>query len=772
MDSTPLRENNHSQNNVSTKAKRIVVQGLVQGVGFRPFIYQLALQHQLSGWVRNCLGQVEIHVEGNSVNLADFEIAIFSHAPAAARPVPSNSTDTSIENINTFSILDSVDQGKANISVPADLFTCDDCLAELNQPANRRYRYPFINCTQCGPRYTLIRSLPYDRPNTTMVNFRLCPACLAEYENPLDRRYHAEPVACPDCGPTLEYKTRGGESITHNDAAIAACIESLRHGDVIAVKGIGGYHLMCDASNDSAVTKLRNNKPRPDKPLAVIFPAPVDNPFAILDKHLDLTEYDKIFITSPSRPILLVNKPGNSVLSEHIAPGLSELGVMLPYSPLHHLLLNDYHAPLVATSANLRGEPVLIGNAEVEQRLGHVAEGFLHHNRPIERPADDPVFRTIRSKARPIRLGRGFSPAEFTLPFKLDRTVLAVGAHMKNTITLAWDNRAVISPHIGEMDNARSLEIFQKTIDDLQQLYRVNIDTIVRDAHPGYTTTRWANQQGLPVYKAQHHRAHASSIYYEADTDNDMLVFTWDGVGYGDDNTLWGGEALLGHPGQWTRFASMRPFYLPGGERAGRDPWRSAAALCWENKITCPVLPDGSQLLYEAWNKKINSPLTTSAGRLFDAAAALTGLCTQASFEGQGPMQLEAQYDGKADTIELPLSINNDILIADWQALLPMLCDTSLSVSYRSSCFHLSLANTILNKSIRAREQYGITEVGFSGGVFQNRVLTELAADLLELNDFTVHLAEKIPLNDAGISFGQIIEYAANTMQPDTRNMS
>lgn len=757
MSSLPLHETSSALSNTTT-AQRILVQGLVQGVGFRPFIYRLALEHHLSGWVRNCLGQVEIHAQGKAEDLAAFEAAMFCKAPAIAQPAPATSIATTPEDINGFTILDSISHGAANISVPTDLYTCDECLRELNDPSDRRYRYPFINCTQCGPRYTLIRNLPYDRANSTMVDFALCNDCRGEYEDPLDRRYHAEPVACPVCGPALEYRDSPGERIQGNGFAIAACVSELRDGKVIAVKGVGGYHLMCDASNDAAVSRLRASKPRPDKPLALMFPAPLANPFAQIDLYIELSPQEKRFLASPARPILLVTKPKQSSLSDQIAPGLNELGIMLPYSPLHHLLLNDFSQPLLATSANLSGEPVLIDNLEVERRLGHVAEAFLQHNRPIQRPADDAVFRTIRGRARPIRLGRGFSPLELQLPFKLDRPTLAVGAHMKNTITLAWDNRAVISPHIGAMDSARSLEIFAQTIADLQNLYRITAEAIVHDAHPDYSTTRWAKRQDKQLIKVLHHHAHASSAYYEAAITNAMLAFTWDGVGYGDEGTLWGGEALLGRPGQWERFASLRPFHLPGGERASREPWRSAAALCWEAGIDCPILPEDSSMLFAAWQKRINTPTTSSAGRLFDAGAALTGLCTHASYEGQGPMYLESCYTEPAESIELALNHANGIWQVDWLPLVSMLLDNALTITHRSNCFHSSLARSIWRQALQARNQHGINDIGLAGGVFQNRVLVELASDLLQDHGFSVHIPESIPLNDAGISFGQILE--------------
>ncbi len=747
------------QNKQVSSARHIVLSGKVQGVGFRPFIYRIATQHQLSGWVRNRVGLVEMHVQGRAEILEKFVTEIFSRAPQLAQPVLESETRVDAEAFETFRILQSLDQGDAHISVPADLFTCDDCMAELYSPSDRRYRYPFINCTQCGPRYTLIRGLPYDRANTTMAGFELCTQCRKEYEDPADRRFHAEPVACPVCGPQLEYRPLQDDAISGNEAALSAAIEALHDGRIIAVKGIGGYHLMCNAVNDDAVEKLRKTKPRPDKPLAVLFPAPSQDPFAVLGASAELSESDRKFLLQPARPILLVQMRDGSTLSDGIAPGLSEIGVMLPYSPLHHLLLNDFGGPLVATSANISGEPVLIDNGDVEKRLAHVAEAFLHHDRPIERPADDPVFRTIASKMRPIRLGRGFAPCELSLPFELEKPVLAVGAHMKNTITLAWDKRAIVSPHIGEMDSARSLAVFEQTIDDLQRLYNMNVEQIVCDAHPGYTTSRWANRQGLPVSNVFHHHAHASSAYHECNTEEPVLVFTWDGVGFGVDGALWGGEALLGVPGKWQRVASMRPFYLPGGDKAGREPWRSAAALCWETGHEYATSPEDNSLIFEAWQRRVNSPQSTAVGRLFDAAAALTGVCTMASFEGQGPMELEALCGKPGSHIELTLENTGNLLITNWGPLVPAMSDSTLSVSMRASLFHASLAHAMLQQARAIREEHGINVVSFSGGVFQNRVLTEHALALLSDEGFKVHLPELIPVNDAGISFGQVMEF-------------
>lgn len=774
-----------SERNTSTDlaitARSLRLSGKVQGVGFRPFVYRLALLHQLNGWVRNCLGSVEIHIQGNDKNIELFiRDVIIKQPPLASAKL--ESVEYSIhEHFEMFSILASDNTGDTDISVPTDLFLCNDCLAEINDPDNRRYRYPFTNCTQCGPRYTLIKQLPYDRANTSMASFTLCPACRREYEDPADRRFHAEPIACPDCGPTLSLHINTAlikninvddVVITDNETALNFAVDALHHGRIIAVKGIGGYHLMCDATDTQAIDRLRKNKPRRDKPLAVMFPAPADDVFYFANKSVSLNDADKAFLLQPSRPILLVEKKSATNLSAQLAPGLGEIGVMLPYSPLHHLLLNDFGGPLVATSANISGEPVLTDNAEIEVRLAHIADAFLHHDRKIIRPADDPVYKNIAGKARPMRTGRGCSPLEFTLPFELQEPVIAVGAQMKNTITLAWRNRAIISPHIGEMDSPRSLQVFENTVNDLQKLYEVQAHVIICDAHPGYSTTRWAHKQTLPVHKVLHHHAHASAAYYECDTINDVIIFSWDGVGYGDDATLWGGETFLGRPGQWNRVASMRPFRLPGGDKVSREPWRSAAALCWETGQHFEITPAPDTLIQQAWQKNINSPQTSSVGRLFDAAAALTGLRYESSFEGQGPMELEAlcksynrsnEQRNKNPTndnfIKLPLEKSDRIFISDWQPLITAMLDTDRSIGARASLFHSSMAQVILQQAIAIRAEHGVDTVSFSGGVFQNSVLTEQALKLLSENNFKVYLAERIPVNDADISFGQVMEY-------------
>ena len=740
-------------------AQFITIGGRVQGVGFRPFVYRLAQQHQITGWVRNVDGAVEIHAEGEPVQLQRFSDALLTEAPPLSAPGPLAAAACANEQAERFSILDSAASSQADIHLPPDGFVCADCRAELHDPANRRHRYPFINCTQCGPRYTLITALPYDRPNTAMRDFALCPDCRNEYENPLDRRFHAEPIACPVCGPHL-YFVSGEETQVGDEAALAAAVAALRAGRIVAVKGVGGYHLLCDAARDEAVATLRARKPRPTKPLAVMF-RNLDE----LSRAAHTTTETENFLASPERPIVLLRKRADSSLSEHIAPGLAEIGCLLPYSPLHDLLLNDFGGPLVATSGNLSGEPVLTENHEAQTRLAHLADAFLHHNRPIVRPADDPVYRVIAGIPRPLRLGRGLAPLELALPVPLSEPVLALGSHMKNTVCLAWGNRAVVSPHIGELDTLRSLDTLTQVANDLQQLYQVKAARLLLDHHPGYGYRRFARDSGLPLAEIWHHRAHASALAWEFPDASEWIVFAWDGVGYGEDQTSWGGEAFTGAPGRWRHAASFRPFRLPGGDKAGREPWRAAAALLWETGQAAPFAPEP---LHQAWTARLNSPPSTSVGRLFDAATALCGACTHASFEGEGPMRLEAVAEN-SDCGPIPLPLTRDalgLLRTDWAPLLPMLTDLTQSVAERAAHFHLSLALALVEQARQLRAQTGIQSVGLSGGVFQNRLLAEAVIEQLDSAGFKVHLPQRVPVNDAGLSFGQVIEFLHQTKKP------
>jgi hydrogenase maturation protein HypF len=746
-------------------AQQVILTGRVQGVGFRPYIYRLATQYHLVGWVKNQVGQVEIRIQGTEPAVNTFLAKLIPQAPPLAQPQIVSCSPCPLEELTTFTIRASEVTNDKQIHVPPDYFTCQDCLAELHDPQARRYRYPFINCTQCGPRYTLIYRLPYDRPHTSMADFTLCAECATEYHQPADRRFHAQPLACPHCGPQLYFHQQATQ-IRDTAAALTATVQALQAGQIVAVKGIGGYHLLCVADNEATILRLRQKKPRPAKPLAVMLPLAAWQTSAE-SVGIEITAIESTLLQDPQRPIVLARKQAHYSLSTQIAPGLAEIGVMLPYSPLHHLLLEDLAVPVVATSANLSGEPVLTANAEVEQRLSRVADAFLHHNRPIVRPADDSVFRTIAGKPRPLRLGRGSAPVELNLPHVLPQPVLAVGSHLKNTIALAWDSRVVVSPHVGDLDAPRSLDVFTQLIDDFQNLYGVKAAIVAGDAHPNYGSSRWAKQSHLPVIPVFHHHAHASALAGEFPHEQPWLIFTWDGVGLGVDGTLWGGEALYGQPGHWQRLASLRPFYLPGGEKAGREPWRSALALCWEINSPWHEVPvDNTDLLYQAWQQRFNCPQTTAVGRLFDAAAALTGILQTAHFEGQGPMLLEAVSNDSTSHLELPLHLTPaGLWQTDWSPLVHYLLTSGSSIAEKSAVFHNSLAHALLNQAKQLRTLHAIGSVGLCGGVFQNRRLTELAKRLLQEAGFTVFLMEQLPTNDASISFGQVIEVVAITSE-------
>lgn len=814
-------ENNHFS------SLKITITGRVQGVGFRPFIYRLAKQFHLYGWVKNRSGEVIVLAQGTEQNLERFQLALLSQHPPLAIPEIESVESIKSDRLSEFHIQKSATSEHAQRHIPTDFFTCNDCLAELNNSQQRRYRYPFINCTQCGPRYTIIRDLPYDRPYTSMAGFPLCDDCNQEYSNPLDRRFHAQPLACAECGPELRLvtndrvtnristrfskkvsnripgKATSPTSITANEAALLAAVKALKQGQILAVKGVGGYHLICDATNEQAVQRLRSRKHRPDKPLAVMFSVSEQHELDQLKQYCTPDETESIILLSPQRPIVLIQTkkvPASTAqLAQSINPGLHEVGAMLAYSPLHYLILNDFGLPVVCTSGNLSGEPVLTDNQQAERRLNKIADVFLQHNRPILRPADDSVIRVIENKKRLFRIGRGIAPLELqhkqiNLPYKIKKPVLAVGGQMKNTIALAWDNRVVISPHIGELDSKRSIEVFAQVIDDLCDLYRVKPEQIICDTHPDYYSSRYAKKYAqahhIPIVKVQHHKAHASILSGEFGDNfgakSAWLVFTWDGTGLGDDQSIWGGEGFYGQAGHWQRVSSIKPFYLQGGNKAAREPWRSACALLWENNLsyTSCYEPDSKSeqyqaervtLAFQAWSKRLNTIPSTSMGRLFDAASALLGFGDNSSYEGQGPMLLEAclhqeqshdqlfqhqlfqahhHHDGSA----LPLYQNKELILADWTELLSMLTDKQQTIEQRALNFHKRIAETLIAQTKKIKAIKGDFRVGLSGGVFQNKYLTEYILKRLKAENFEAYLPAVVPYNDAGIAFGQIIE--------------
>ena len=746
----------------STDARRWLIGGRVQGVGFRPFVCLLANEVGVSGSVRNLGGHVEVVVRADlSVSL--FLRRLLSEHPPIARPelVSIETCEHVVE--PGFRILPSTG-GSGSVLIP-DQSVCKSCLAEMADPNARRYRYPFITCTQCGPRFTIAKAMPFDRASTVMAEFPLCAPCRAEYEHPADRRFHAQVMACPDCGPALSFRN-GVDHVDGNEAALARTIAALRDGVIVAVKGIGGYHLMCDARDDAAVMRLRARKRRSSKPLAVLFPRAGANGLDIVRACCTPSPEEAGALRRRDRPIVLVPLREDSGLSPSLAPGLRELGAMLPHSPLHHLIAGAFGGPLVATSGNVAGEPVLTDPAEAERLLAPVAGAFLHHDRPILRPADDGVVRIIAGRPRPLRLGRGSAPLELTLPHPVERPLLALGGQMKVTLALAFGARVVISPHLGEILSPRGLDLLEATAETLQRLHGVRARTLICDSHGGYTSTRWAEALGhTPVLRVPHHHAHAGAVAGEFPDESRWLCFTWDGVGLGEDGTLWGGEAMLGHPGAWARVATFRPFAPPGGDKAAREPWRSAAALAWELGLDWrPPIADVA-LARAAWARRLNSPETSSVGRLFDAAAAFLRLVQRAGHEGEGPMALEAIAEagsGFPEARPLPLRLRSDgVLQADWAPLVPALLDETRSPSRRAAMFHASLARCLVDQAIAVRRSHGAFAVGLTGGVFQNRLLTEMALHGLREAGFRAYLPIRVPCNDAGLSFGQIVEASA-----------
>ncbi|NGZ28368.1 MAG: carbamoyltransferase HypF, partial [Magnetococcales bacterium] len=584
---------------------QITLGGLVQGVGFRPFVYALAKKWGLCGWVRNRAGVVEIVWQGEEEYLQQGLTAVFASPPVGATPRLLKQHIFFTQPVDGFQIIHG-DEGEAGeITLPPDASLCPACRQDLDSPHNRRASWPFTACCHCGPRYTIIERFPYERENTTLHSFHLCDACLEEYQNPANRRFHAQATGCPRCGPHLYWHQQGHPPST-GEQALLDCLAALRRGEVVAVKGVGGYHLMADASQEQAVAHLRQNKPRPHKPLALLMDG-----LERVRKWCSLTPSHEQALQHPGFPIVLC--PSDAFLPT-IAPGLSEVGIMLPYAPLHHVLCREMASPLIATSANPTGEPVIWQPEEAEKRLGHVVHGFLHHNRTILRPADDGVVRIIANAPRPLRLGRGTSPLEISLPCPLSQPTLAVGGEQKITLALGIGQRAIVSPHIGEIHSPRGLALFEQLVEDFQKLLGVKATRIIHDRHPHLATSRWAKKQGVPCQAVLHHHAHASALSGEAGGDHPWLIFTWDGVGLGEDGTLWGGEALLGTPGRWQRVATWRPFSLPGGDLVARQPWRSAASLCWECDHLWPQLPPQGELLYNAWHKEINAPRTSAVG--------------------------------------------------------------------------------------------------------------------------------------------------------------
>ena len=740
--------------------QRINIEGIVQGVGFRPFVFQLASRLQVAGWVRNDSRGVTIEAEADATALTDFVTALQAEKPPLAAISRLTVSDLPNTGASVFVILESRTDLAARAQVPADAAVCSDCLAELFDPKDRRFRYPFINCTNCGPRFTIVTGIPYDRPLTTMAGFTMCPACLAEYRDPTSRRFHAQPNACPACGPQLSLRDGNARSLPGDP--LTECARLLRAGAVVAVKGLGGYQLAVDATNCGAVQELRRRKRRDEKPFAVMA-----GDLAAIEQFAAVNAAEARLLDGVERPIVLLEKRADFLLAEAVAPRNRYVGVMLPGTPLHHLLLEHDFLALVMTSANFSDEPIVYQDSEARLRLSGVADAWLGNDRPIYTRADDSVARVLGGRALLLRRARGYVPRAIALPGE-QLPVLAVGAELKNTVCLTRGDRAFLSQHLGDLQNAETYAAFTTAIGQQQELLGTTPLAVAHDLHPDYLSTRYAREaSGLPTVGVQHHHAHLASCLAENGWVGPAIGVIFDGLGYGDDGTLWGGEFLVGDLQGFDRAGHFRPVPLPGGDLAARQPWRMALsylqATYGEELPALPFLTtvaaEELALVRQALTKGINAPLASSCGRLFDAVAALLGVRSVASFEGQAAMELEMLADPAArSAYPFALKMADGVLVFDPRPLVRALVDAVIGGEEPAVCagrFHVTLAELVRQVCLVLRARREINTVVLSGGVFQNALLTTLVRERLERAGFRVLCHSLVPPNDGGIALGQ-----------------
>ncbi len=749
----------------------IVIRGAVQGVGFRPFIYRLATELHLVGWVANSPQGVFLEAEGEKSVLDDFFLRIEKEKPPLSFIQSFDRSFLDAVGYEKFEIRESDFSGEPSATVLPDAATCPDCLHDISDSSNRRYRYPFTNCTNCGPRYSIIESLPYDRPNTTMKNFVMCPECRKEYDDPADRRFHAQPNACPVCGPHLELWDAEGKILSsHNDALLSSAF-AICEGKIVAVKGIGGFHLIADARNERAIVSLRRRKHREEKPFALMFPSVDDVKY-----ECEVSKLEERLLLSAESPIVLLNRHSaianrKSEVASSVAPRNPCLGVMLPYAPLHHLLMRELGFPVVATSGNLSDEPMCTDEHEAMERLHGVADLFLVHDRQIVRHVDDSVVRIMMDRELVLRRARGYAPLPVATRMSFDSPLIAVGAHLKNSIALAKGENVFISQHIGDLETKEAMEAFYHVNESFKKLYDAEPSTVVADMHPDYRSTQFAKSSDARVIQIQHHYAHVASCMAENHLDGSVLGVSWDGTGYGPDGTIWGGEFLLTDESAFSRVAHLRQFRLPGGDKAIREPRRTTVGLLFEISDESlfqrldlhPIDTFRAEelvLLQQMLTKRINSPLTSSAGRLFDAVASLTGVSDVAKFEGQAAMELEWAI-GKTSTDETYMFTipNSELpLRIDWEPMVHEILEdvrTGVSPSLISAKFH----NTMSAMIVEVAGRIGEKRVALTGGCFQNKYLLELTVRRLEEKGFRPYWHQRVPPNDGGIALGQI--YAA-----------
>jgi hydrogenase maturation protein HypF len=755
-------------------AMRIRVDGIVQGVGFRPFVFGLAQRLGLAGSIVNDLHGVAIEVEGSVAHIAEFRARLVSDAPPLAFIQNVVSEPIPIVNRSVFEILASHAEGERDVLISPDIATCDDCLREIFDPNDRRYRYPFTNCTNCGPRFTVVRGVPYDRSLTTMAEFPMCADCTREYHDPSDRRFHAEPVCCPACGPSVRLIDRNG--VAQAGDPIRKAAELLRSGKVVAVKGLGGYHLAALASDENAVKLLRSRKHREDKPFAVMAPN--------LESARELATIDDLeqrALTSPRRPVLLLNRRPDGQLAHSVAPSNRHIGVMLPYTPLHHLLGESVKAPIVFTSGNVSDEPIAYTDDDAAKRLSAIADYFLIHNRQIHIRTDDSVVRVSRGREVPQRRSRGYAPQPIELPFEARRPILACGAELKNTFCFAKRQHAFVSHHTGDLENFETLRSFREGIDHFRRLFDVDPAIVAFDLHPEYLSTKYALElKDVEFVGVQHHHAHIAACLADNGEQGPAIGVAFDGLGFGLDGTIWGGEFLIADLVKFERVGHLEAVPMPGGTAAIKQPWRMAASyLRKAYGENVPEHLDVAERNANQWRhitalieSRVNSPLTSSAGRLFDAVAAILSVRDAINYEGQAAIELEQLAsigEDDAYVVPVPGAIPFEIYGAEIVRSVVDDLRAGTSADVVAARFHNSVALMIVKACAAIRTIRGLPLVALSGGVFQNQLLLERTVRLLEKAGFRVLTHRQVPTNDAGISFGQAAIAAARDISAVAR---
>ncbi|MCB1051797.1 MAG: carbamoyltransferase HypF [Acidobacteria bacterium] len=737
----------------------ININGIVQGVGFRPFVYRLAQEEGVSGWVNNGAQGVQIEVEGPQTNLNRFLARIAQEKPTLAQIDTVQHEVIPCVDSSGFRIQASSAGEKAQTLISPDMAVCTDCLKDMRDPQNRRFQYPFTNCTNCGPRFTIIQGLPYDRPSTTMGQFEMCAACRREYEDPNDRRFHAQPIACPACGPHIWLEIKG-QRIGERQAALFEAAQLIRNGNILALRGLGGFHLAVDPFNEKAIACLRRRKHRLEKPFALMI-----KDLQAAEAFVDLDAHSKTLLCDSRRPIVLMPRRAESKLAQGLAPGQSRLGLMLPYTPLHYLLMDQGFDALVMTSGNLSDEPIAASNEEARERLAALADGLLLHNRDIHMRCDDSVFLSTERGPLPIRRARGYVPQPICLSEPVPLPLFACGGQYKAAHALARGNQVFLSQHLGDLEHLETLDFFQESKKHLQQTLEIEPEVLICDMHPDYLSSKWARSQPMPRIEVQHHHAHLAALHAEHQLKDPILCLTLDGSGYGPDRTIWGGELLYGNPLEYKRLAWLEPVPMPGAAQAIYHPARMACAYLrallgpdWLTAVRFTSMNEMQlQTLDQMMQSGLNSPLTSSCGRLFDAVAALIGLHESVTFEGQAAMALEALASGMENQGRYPEQEGLGPL--RWHPLIEAVLEKRANgVSGRkiSADFHADLAQLWCSACIQVRQQTQCNQVGLSGGVFQNSLFSRLLIRELLQNHFEIYWHQKVPPNDGGLALGQI----------------